>query len=106
MFQLRTYTLRSPEALQQYATVHWSRHLATFASFGISTLGVWTEHSDSANRLVALISYPPGADSDQLAADIMASPQFAADMAGFNIDDNITDVQSVLLDPTPYSPIR
>ena len=27
MFQLRIYTLRSPEALQQYATVHWARHL-------------------------------------------------------------------------------
>jgi hypothetical protein len=66
MFQLRIYTLRSPEALQRYATVHWARHLATFKTFGVTTHGVWTERSDSANRLVALIRYPQGADPEQL----------------------------------------
>jgi hypothetical protein len=105
MFQLRIYTLRSPEALQQYANVHWARHLLTFAAFGITTHGAWTEHDDAMNRLIALISYPPGADPAQLTASIMASAEFAADMAGFNID-NITDVQSVALDPTTFSPIQ
>ncbi len=66
MFQLRIYTLRSPEALQRYATVHWARHLATFTTFGVTTHGVWTERSGGANRLVALIRYPPGADPEQL----------------------------------------
>ena len=105
MFQLRIYTLRSPEALQQYATVHWARHLATFTTFGVTTHGVWTERSDGANRLVALIRYPPGADPEQLTRHIMTSPEFAADMAGFDADD-IVDVQSVLLDPTSFSPIH
>ncbi len=105
MFQLRTYTLRSPEALQQYATVHWARHLATFDAFGVTTQGAWTERGGDANRLVALIGYPPGADPDQLTRHIMASPQFAADMAGFDVDD-IVDVRTALLDPTPFSPIR
>ncbi|OBF47162.1 NIPSNAP domain-containing protein [Mycobacterium sp. 852002-50816_SCH5313054-b] len=105
MLQLRTYTLRSPEALKQYATVHWARHLATFAAFGVTTHGVWTERSGDANRLVALIGYPPGADPDQLTPHIMASPEFAADMAGFDVDD-IVDVQTALLDPTPFSPIH
>jgi NIPSNAP len=104
MFQLRIYTLRSPEALQQYAMVHWARHLATFENFGVTTHGVWTERS-GANRLVALIRYPPGGDSEQVTRHIMASPEFAADMAGFD-DDDIVDVQSVLLDPTPLSPIH
>ncbi|HET7668105.1 MAG TPA: NIPSNAP family protein [Mycobacterium sp.] len=105
MFQLRIYTLRSPEALQQYATVHWVRHLATFPTFGVTTYGVWTDQSGDANRLVALISYPPRADSDHLTRHIMASPQFAADMAGFDTDD-IVDVQSIRLDPTSFSPIH
>jgi hypothetical protein len=35
----------------------------------------------------------------------MSSPQFSADMAGFEADE-ITDVQSVLLDPTSFSPIH
>jgi hypothetical protein len=35
----------------------------------------------------------------------MTSPQFAADMAGFDTDE-IVDVQAVLLDPTSFSPIH
>ena len=105
MFQLRIYTLRSPEALQQYATVHWARHLATFTTFGIATHGVWTEQSGGANRLFALIGYPPGADPEHLTRQIMPSPEFSADMAGFDVDD-IVDVQTTLLDPTSFSPIR
>jgi hypothetical protein len=105
MFQLRIYTLRSPEALQQYATVHWARHLTTFTTFGVTTEVVWTERNDGVNRLVALIRYPPGADPEQLTRHIMNSPQFAADMAGFDPNE-IVDVQSILLDPTSFSPIH
>jgi hypothetical protein len=105
MFQLRIYTLRSPEALQQYATVHWARHLPTFTTCGVTTEGVWTERSGGANRLVALIRYPPGDDPEQLTRHIMTSPQFAADMAGFNVNE-IVDVQTVPLDPTSFSPIH
>jgi hypothetical protein len=105
MFQLRIYTLRSPRALQQYATVHWARHLPTFETFGVTTHGVWTERGGDANQLIALIGYPPGADPDQVARNIMVSPGFAADMAGFDVDD-IIDVQTKLLDPTSFSPIH
>ena len=105
MFQLRIYSLRSPEALQQYAIVHWGRHQATFKSFGVTTHGVWTERSSGGNRLVALIGYPPGADPEHLTRQIMTSAEFADDMAGFDVDE-IVDVQSVLLDPTSFSPIH
>ncbi|MGY4646779.1 NIPSNAP family protein [Mycobacterium sp. URHB0021] len=105
MFQLRIYTLPSPESLQQYAMVHWARHRATFKTFGVTTHGVWTERSGGASRLVALIRYPPGADPEQLTRNIMTSPEFAADMAGFMVDE-IVDVQSVLLEPTSFSPIH
>jgi enamine deaminase RidA (YjgF/YER057c/UK114 family) len=66
---------------------------------------VWTERSGSANRLVALIRYPKGADPEQLTRQCMASPEFAADMAGFDVNE-IVAVQSVLVDPAPFSPIR
>ncbi len=105
MFQLRIYSLRSPEALRQYATVHWARHLPTFKAFGVTTHGVWTERSGGAHRLVALINYPSGADPEQLARHIMASAEFAADVAGFDIGD-IVDVQTTLLDPTSFSSIH
>jgi hypothetical protein len=105
MFQLRIYTLRSPEALQQYATVHWDRHLTTFRTFGVTVHGVWTERSDGTHRLIALISYPLTADPEQLTRQIMASAEFSADMAGFDVDE-IVDVQTTPLDPTSFSPIR
>ena len=105
MFQLRMYNLRSPDALQRYATVHWARHLATFKTFGITTHGVWTQRSGGAHRLVALIRYPQDADPEQLTREYMTSSDFAADMAGFDPNE-IVDVQSLLLDPTPFSPIR
>jgi NIPSNAP len=105
MFQLRIYTLRSPEALRRYATVHWARHLATFETFGVTTHGVWTERSGGANRLVALIRYPKGADPEQLTQQCMASREFTADMAGFDVNE-IVDVQLVPLDPTSFSPIH
>ena len=104
MFQLRIYTLRSPQALEQYATVHWARHVPTFAAFGVATHGVWTDRG-RANRLVALVCYPAGADPERLTRTIMASAEFAADMAGFDVDD-IVDVQTTLLDATSFSPIR
>jgi hypothetical protein len=105
MFQLRIYTLRSSEDLQRYATVHWARHVATFEAFGVDTLGVWTQRGGSAHRLVALIRYPPDADPERLTRQIMASPEFAADMSGFDVD-GIVDIKTELLDPTSFSAIH
>ncbi|MCV7200282.1 NIPSNAP family protein [Mycobacterium angelicum] len=104
MLQLRIYTLRSPEALRQYATVHWARHIETFPTFGVTTHAVWIERSGGANRLVALINYLPSADPEQVTRQVMASPEFAADMAGFDTAE-IVDVQSIVLEPTSFSPI-
>jgi hypothetical protein len=42
---------------------------------------------------------------EQFTRHAMTSPEFAADMAGFDANE-IVDVQSVLLDPTLFSPIR
>jgi NIPSNAP len=104
MFQLRIYTLRSARALERYATVHWTRHVPSLATFGVTTHGIWTQRGDD-HRLVALISYPDGADPAALTRDFMASPQFAADMEGFDPQD-IVAVNSMLLDTTLSSPIH
>jgi hypothetical protein len=103
MFQLRIYTLRSAEALTEYATIHWARHVPTFEAFGITTHGVWTERDGEGNRLIALISFPNSANPATLAGEVMASPEFAADMAGFD-PQNIVAVDSILLDATGGAP--
>ena len=105
MLQLRIYTLRSAEALDRYAKIHWARHIPSLAKFGVTTHGVWTQRDDGEHRLVALISYPAGADPATLTREFMASPEFASDMDGFDPED-IVAVDSVLLDATPASPLR
>ena len=97
MFQLRIYTLRSARALERYATVHWARHVLSLASFGVTTHGIWTQRADDDHRLVALISYPDGADPETLTRDFMASSAFAVDMAGFDSED-LVSVDTLLLD--------
>ncbi len=105
MFQLRIYTLRSAPALERYATVHWARHVPSLATFGVTTHGIWTQRGDDEHRLVALISYPDGADPEVLECDFMASREFASDMAGFDPED-IVAVDSMRLETTPSSPLR
>ena len=105
MFELRTYTVRTSEALEQYATIHWDRHLTSLAKFGITTHGVWTDESGDAHRLLALVSYQEGADPAQTTRDYMSSSEFAADMEGFDVQ-NFVSVESTILTPTASSPLR
>lgn len=98
MFQLRIYALRSAEALDRYATVHWARHIPSLAKFGVTTHGIWTQRGDDGHRLIVLISYPYGADPEALERDFMASAEFAKDMDGFDPDDHDA-VDSMLLEP-------
>ncbi|MFJ9908981.1 NIPSNAP family protein [Streptomyces sp. NPDC101152] len=104
MYQLRTYTLRTAEVLHDYATTHWPRHISSLRAFGVTTHGIWTDHTADAHRLIALIAYPEGADPAEVTAAYMASPEFAADMEGFDIS-NILNVEEILLDPTAASPL-
>jgi hypothetical protein len=103
MLQLRIYTLRSAPALDRYVTIHWARHIPSLAKFGVTTHGVWTQRDDGDHRLVALISYPAGADPAALTRDFMASPEFASDMEGFDPED-IVAVDAMLLEPTAFQP--
>ena len=104
MFQLRIYTLRSAEALDRYAAIHWASHIGSLEAVGVETRGIWTSRDGDENRLFALVSYKNGADPARVETEYMAGSAFAEDMAGFDPDD-IVDVTSVLLAATTSSPI-
>ena len=104
MYQLRIYTLRKAEAPEHYATVHWPRHIPSLRALGVTTHGIWTTHDAATRRLVALISYPDGADPATVTTAYMASPGFAADMDGFDVGD-IVNVEELLLEPAAASPL-
>ncbi|WP_369410503.1 hypothetical protein [Kribbella orskensis] len=63
--------------------MHWPRHIPSLRAYGVTTDGIWTDHDAGANRLVALIAYPDGAEPGEVTAAYLASPRFAADMQGF-----------------------
>jgi len=103
MLEIRTYTLASAAALAQYADVHWARHIASLAQYGITTHHVWREVSDDAFRLVALVEYEKGADPQAVTGTYMSSPEFRADMEGFPMD-GIRGVSSVFVEPVSSDP--
>ena len=104
MYQIRIYTLRTAEALHQYATVHWPRHIASMPSFGVTVHGFWTEKRAGAHRLIALLSFRDGIDPAAFTAAYVASPELAADMRGFDVSD-IVGVEELQLDPVAESPL-
>lgn len=53
LHQLRIHTLRTAEALWEYATVQWPRHIPSLRAFGVTTHWVWTDHNAGAHRLIA-----------------------------------------------------
>ena len=100
---MRTYTLASEEALEQYATVHWSRHIASLAQYGITTHHVWREVGGDEPRLIALVEYEAGADPRAVTQAYMTSAEFRADMDGFAMD-GIRGVTSIFLEATSSDP--
>ncbi|WP_151526366.1 NIPSNAP family protein [Serinicoccus kebangsaanensis] len=104
MYQLKTYTLSTAEALHQYATVHWPRHIASMPKFGATVHGFWTQHADGQHRLIALLSFEEGVRPDAFLDAYVASPELAADMEGFDVD-AILGVEDLLLEPVAGSPL-
>ena len=103
MIEIRTYTLGSTEALEQYATVHWTRHITSLAQYGIATHHVWTEVDGDAPRLIAVVEYAEGSDPRAVTEQYMSSSEFRGDMAGFPMD-QITSVTSVFAQPAASDP--
>lgn len=110
-FQLRIYTLATREAAETYARVHWNRHVPSLERFGIRTHAVYQEASttgraagpevpldgDGQTRVCVLVSYD-GEDFAAQNARYMASPEFRADMEGFD-PRNIVSVEEINLAP-------
>ncbi|MFB7336005.1 NIPSNAP family protein [Streptomyces adustus] len=106
-YQLRAYTLCSPEALIAYENI-WSKHIPGLAKHRITTHGVWTVPAgpgSGAPQLYALVSYRDADDVQERLQAYLASPEFRTDMEGFDIS-QIVDVAEPVLTPTVGSPLR
>ncbi|MFF4550547.1 NIPSNAP family protein [Streptomyces sp. NPDC001435] len=106
-YQLRVYTLRSPDALAAYENI-WSKHIPGMAEHRITTHGVWTVPAapgSEAPQLYALVSYRDADDVQERLEAYLSSSEFRADMEGFDIS-QIVGVDESVLTPTAHSPLR
>lgn len=103
MYQLRVYTLRTSEGLAAYQAV-WSHHIPSLAKHRITTHGVWTAPEAETPQLYALVSYADGDDPRERDHAYMSSPEFQADMEGFDFN-QIVGIVETLLSPTAESPL-
>ena len=104
-FELRVYTLRSQEALDNYANKIYPRHLGSFPRFGIEAHGFWTAREDTKPRLFVLASFAAGEEPGEVVRRYMHSAEFAEDIRDFDVSD-IIGVESTILAPTASSPLR
>jgi hypothetical protein len=105
VIELRTYTLASPHALNEYTSHFWPRHIESLRKHGITVHGVWTESGSNRQRVIALIGYPPASDPVLLAQKYIDSDDFTADHADFDVSSIVTE-QTVTLTPIPSSPLH
>lgn len=103
IYQLRTYTLSTADALERYRDIHYPRHLMNFPKYGIGLHGLWTDSSD-APRLYALLSFPADADPADITERYLAGPELRSDMEGFDTT-AIIEVTATHLTPAPGSPL-
>jgi len=104
-YELRTYTLRTQDALDFYAETVFSRHLNNFSLFGVEAHGVWTAKDDVAPRAFVLVSYAEGDDPGEVAQRYIQSPEAADDIRDFDVA-NIVSVESTVLVPSTSSPLK
>ncbi|MFJ5270841.1 NIPSNAP family protein [Streptomyces sp. NPDC088358] len=106
-YQLRVYTLLSPEALVAYENI-WAKHIPGMAKHRITTHGVWTAPAvpgSESPQLYALVSYRDADDVQERLKAYLSSPEFRADMEDFDIS-QIAGVAESVLTPTADSPLR
>ena len=97
MEQLRIYTLADKETAEHYFTERWSKHIVSLPKFGFQFKGVWIGNTpETENQVIALVSFPDGANIEEMTERYMKSRDFADDMAGFDIS-KITNVETKIM---------
>ena len=104
-YQLRIYTLRSPESFEHFTSTVYPRHLNSFPRFGVQAHGFWTAIGDTAPRLYVLVSYAEGDDPDEVTKRYLQSPELAEDVRDFD-SSNLLSVQTTALQPSTGSPLQ
>lgn len=100
IYQLRTYTLKSKEAAQEYLKI-WKSHIESLSKFNIKTHAVYVDQATE-SQIIALVSYEDGSDPTEITKEYMSSAEFQSDMKGFDFS-NFLNVDEKLLIESNYN---
>jgi hypothetical protein len=106
VFELRIYT--AAPGKMELLHERFRRHtLRIFKKHGIESVGYWTSESEP-DRLYYLVAYPDRASREQrLVKGIAKDAEFLKAVAESEKDGKLTTViESVILNPTNYSPMK
>lgn len=108
VFELRTYT--APDGKLEDLHARFRDHtMALFEKHGITNVGYWTpqEEPDSGNTLVYIIAHRDRAAATKSWADFRADPDWLRAREASRVDGPlVSNVVSVFMDPTDFSPMK
>jgi hypothetical protein len=106
LFELRIYTA-APGKMESLHQRFRDHTLRIFEKHGIKSIGYWTSESEP-DRLYYVVAYPDRESREQrLVNGIAKDPEFLKVVAESEKDGKLTtSIESVILTPTEYSPMK
>jgi hypothetical protein len=107
LFELRTYTT-PPGTLDALHARFRHDAIRLFDRHHMTSIGYWTPHGEprASDTLVQLLAHPSHEAARQAWAELRADPEWVDAEARSEVNGSLTtNVESVFLDPTDYSPI-
>lgn len=108
LFELRIYTA-APGKMEALHRRFRDHTLRLFAKHGIKSIGYWTtKEADGPDRLYYMVAYPDLASREKmLLQGIAVDPEFRQAVDESTQDGPLTTkIESILLKPTDYSPLK
>ena len=106
IFELRTYTAH-PGKLDLLLTRFRDHTMRIFQKHGMTNVGYWLPVDNEANKLTYLLAFPSTFARNEAWQDFIADPEWqSAYQASIEDGQLVEKIESIILTPTDYSPIR
>lgn len=106
VFELRTYTA-APGKLEDLLTRFRDHTMELFQKHGMTNVGYWLPIDNEANQLVYLLAFPSQFARNESWEEFKADPEWQAAYEASRQDGPLVErVESIMLQPTDYSPIK
>lgn len=106
VFELRTYTATTPDKLDDLLARFRNHTMEIFEKHGMTNVGYWLP-KDNDNQLVYILAYPSRFAREEAWQDFGNDPEWQS-VYEKSVEDGklVEKVESVMMRPTDYSPIK